>query len=95
MGSCVKCKPPPPPLLVKIAPDLKDSEIEDIAFVAKDVGIDEIIVSNTTISRDTENGGSITSEYGGLSGKPVFEKVIKFYEMYRNRRNAIDWSWWY
>mmetsp|Transcript_14667 Transcript_14667/g.13171 ORF Transcript_14667/g.13171 Transcript_14667/m.13171 type:complete len:461 (-) Transcript_14667:84-1466(-) len=88
MGDCVKCKPPPPPLLVKIAPDLNDSEIEDIAFVVKDVGIDGIIVSNTTISRENlKTDESITSEYGGLSGKPVFQKSN---EVLRKMYKATD-----
>mmetsp|Transcript_11679 Transcript_11679/g.18862 ORF Transcript_11679/g.18862 Transcript_11679/m.18862 type:complete len:465 (-) Transcript_11679:95-1489(-) len=85
MASCVKCKPPPPPLLVKIAPDLNDTEIEDIASVVKEVGIDGIIVSNTTISRENlKTNEKIASEYGGLSGKPVFEKsnqvLMKMYK---------------
>ena len=75
MASCIKCKPPPPPLLVKIAPDLEDNEIKDIAFVVRDVGIDGIIVNNTTISReDLKADKSVQSEYGGLSGRPMFEK---------------------
>jgi dihydroorotate dehydrogenase len=40
-----------PPLLVKIAPDCTPSELEDIAAVVKSVGIDGVIISNTTISR--------------------------------------------
>ena len=91
MASCVKCKPPPPPLLVKIAPDLKDNEIEDIAFVVREVGIDGIIVSNTTISRDNlKSDEKVTSEYGGLSGKPVFEKsnqVLK--KMYKATEGKV------
>merc|ERR1719295_1769636 len=75
MASCVKCKPPPPPLLVKIAPDLNDGEIEDIAFVVRDVGIDGIIVNNTTIGRENLKADeSVKKENGGLSGKPMFEK---------------------
>lgn len=47
-----------PPLLVKIAPDCSDAELEDIAHVVKEVGIDGIIISNTTISRPkTLTGG--------------------------------------
>ncbi|KAG5461531.1 MAG: Dihydroorotate dehydrogenase [Olpidium bornovanus] len=42
-----------PPLLVKIAPDLSDAEITDIATVAAECEIDGIIVSNTTTSRPT------------------------------------------
>ena len=40
-----------PPLVVKIAPDCSDQELEDIAAVVESVGIDGIIISNTTISR--------------------------------------------
>jgi dihydroorotate dehydrogenase len=40
-----------PPLLVKIAPDCSQAELEDIAAVVKEVGVDGIIISNTTISR--------------------------------------------
>lgn len=40
-----------PPLLVKIAPDCTDAELEDIASVVKSVGIDGVIISNTTVSR--------------------------------------------
>ena len=85
MKDCIKCKPPPPPLLVKIAPDLNDSEIEDIAFVVRDVGIDGVIVSNTTISRENlKSDGALASERGGLSGKPVFEKSnVVLQKMYR------------
>ncbi|KAJ3055229.1 Dihydroorotate dehydrogenase (quinone), mitochondrial [Rhizophlyctis rosea] len=76
-----------PPLLVKIAPDLKDDEIADIAAVATSVGVDGVIISNTTISRpeNLQSGPRITRETGGLSGPPVFplsvEVVRKFYQL--------------
>jgi dihydroorotate dehydrogenase len=41
----------PPPLLVKVAPDLTDSDKADIAAVVLDTGVDGLVVSNTTISR--------------------------------------------
>ena len=41
----------PPPLLVKIAPDLTDAQKNDIAAVALKLGIDGLVVSNTTIAR--------------------------------------------
>lgn len=59
-----------PPLLVKIAPDLTDEEIDAITDIALNIGIDGIIATNTTISRpklESTNAG----ETGGLSGKPV------------------------
>lgn len=49
-----------PPLLVKISPDCSESELEDIAAVVQDVGIDGVIISNTTVSRpSTLKGGTI------------------------------------
>ena len=45
--------PHQPPLLVKIAPDCSDEELVDIAAVVQSVGIDGIIISNTTVSRPT------------------------------------------
>lgn len=62
----------PTPLLVKIAPDLTDEQLADIAAVCVERQVDGVIVSNTTLSRDgleDENAG----EQGGLSGVPLFE----------------------
>jgi dihydroorotate dehydrogenase len=61
------------PVLVKIAPDLTDSDLDDVAAVALARGIDGMIVSNTTISRpDTLREATLARETGGLSGKPLF-----------------------
>ncbi len=57
------------PLLVKIAPDLNDGEIEAIVDIALRLELAGIIATNTTISRD--NLRSNINEVGGLSGKPV------------------------
>jgi dihydroorotate dehydrogenase len=62
----------PPPLLVKIAPDLTEEERADLAEVAVTSGIDGLIVSNTTIARPPGVRGSRIDEPGGLSGKPLF-----------------------
>jgi dihydroorotate dehydrogenase len=48
-----------PPLLVKIAPDLNDQEVADIATVIQKVGMDGIIISNTTVSRPSTLRGGI------------------------------------
>ena len=63
-----------PPLLVKIAPDLSDSEIDDICAVAVAAGVDGLIVSNTTIDRPVYLRSQHKEEMGGLSGKPLFNK---------------------
>jgi len=60
-----------PPLLVKIAPDLAQADLEDIAAVAADVGIDGIIATNTTISRPNSLSDPQKVETGGLSGAPL------------------------
>ncbi|KNC83454.1 dihydroorotate oxidase [Sphaeroforma arctica JP610] len=62
-----------PPLLIKIAPDLNDIDIEDIAEVALATGVDGLIVSNTTISRPVSLQSENRTETGGLSGKPLME----------------------
>lgn len=60
------------PLLVKIAPDLNEGEIEAIVEIALQLDFAGIIATNTTISR--ENLKTKTDETGGLSGKPLQEK---------------------
>ncbi|CAO2609897.1 Dihydroorotate dehydrogenase (quinone), mitochondrial, partial [Lemmus lemmus] len=60
-----------PAVLVKIAPDLTAQDKEDIASVARELGIDGLIVTNTTVSRPTGLQGALRSEVGGLSGKPL------------------------
>jgi len=62
------------PLAVKIAPDLDDSEINDIAARLLSAEIDGVIATNTTNSRPaTLTCQKLANEEGGLSGKPVFE----------------------
>ncbi|RNA20279.1 dihydroorotate dehydrogenase (quinone) mitochondrial-like [Brachionus plicatilis] len=61
------------PLVIKIAPDLTDEEMKDIAQVAlrKNKQIDGLIVSNTTISRPDFLKSELKKESGGLSGRPL------------------------
>lgn len=61
-----------PPVLVKVAPDLDQDQLDDIAQAVLSSGIDGIIVSNTTITRPSSAGkASELLEAGGLSGPPV------------------------
>ena len=60
-----------PPMLLKIAPDLRQDELEDIAICCGNGAVDGIIVSNTTISRPPLRSPH-ASEAGGLSGAPLF-----------------------
>ena len=60
------------PILLKIAPDIDDSECEGIAEAVITNGIDGLIISNTTISRPNDLHSSHRGETGGLSGSPLF-----------------------
>jgi dihydroorotate dehydrogenase len=62
---------PSPALLVKIAPDLADDALDDMAAVFLAMKIDGVIVSNTTLSRP-DLRSALAAEAGGLSGRPLF-----------------------
>jgi dihydroorotate dehydrogenase len=61
------------PMLLKIAPDLSETELDAIAGVLLRTGIDGVICSNTTIDHAAVAGDPHGGETGGLSGKPLFE----------------------
>lgn len=63
-------------LFLKIAPDLSEPELADIAEVAMDSPLQGIIATNTTLDRDGLKS-RYASEAGGLSGQPVFEKSTR------------------
>jgi len=63
------------PLLLKIAPDLVEAELDAIAQVVLDARIDGLICTNTTIDRSVIRGAPYAEETGGLSGKPLFDKA--------------------
>jgi dihydroorotate dehydrogenase len=73
-----KAKPVYKPVLLKIAPDLTEEQLDDIIAILKETGTDGVIATNTTISRDglltpPEVVSSIGN--GGLSGKPLRERA--------------------
>ena len=63
----------PPPVLVKIAPDLASEDLVDLARAAEECDIAGFIVSNTTISRPPQLKDAQAAEIGGLSGRPLFD----------------------
>jgi dihydroorotate dehydrogenase len=77
-------KSKPKPVLLKIAPDLTPGQLDDIVEILRNTGIDGIIATNTTISREGLKTLSTDVEQignGGLSGKPLSEKsteVIRY-----------------
>lgn len=64
------------PVFLKIAPDLSTAELEEIAEVALSSGIDGVITTNTTLSREGLKSAH-RDQQGGLSGAPLFEKSTR------------------
>ncbi|APE42749.1 dihydroorotate dehydrogenase (quinone) [Sulfitobacter alexandrii] len=64
------------PVFLKIAPDLSDAEISDVAEVAETAGVDAIIATNTTLDREGLRS-SHAHQAGGLSGQPLFDKSTR------------------
>lgn len=65
------------PVFLKIAPDLSDAQLDDIVLLTRETGIDGLVISNTTISRDkllTDKAVVEAIGAGGLSGAPVFKR---------------------
>lgn len=60
------------PVFLKLAPDLNQNELDAIAAVIASVDLDGLIMSNTTLSRETVKGHRHADEAGGLSGAPLF-----------------------
>jgi dihydroorotate dehydrogenase len=81
------------PILLKIAPDLSNSQLDDIIEIVNETKISGVIATNTTLSRENLNSPiNIKSESGGLSGKPLTERsteVIRYISEKSNKSFVI------
>ena len=73
------------PMLVKIAPDLTDEDIESCARVLGDLRVDGVIATNTTVDRLPVEGHRHAGEAGGLSGAPLSGKSTAVLRRLRGR----------
>jgi len=74
------------PLLVKIAPDLADDDVDAVADLALELGLDGIIATNTTIGRDgLASDPALVKETGGLSGAPLKGRSVEVLRRLRAR----------
>lgn len=64
------------PILVKLAPDLSDDELDDALQAIIEAGMDGVIATNTTISREGVNS-TLAGEAGGLSGAPLRQRSLE------------------
>jgi dihydroorotate dehydrogenase len=65
---------PKRPVVVKLAPDIAEDDLEPIVKVLVDRGVDGIAVSNTTLARDGLVETALAKEAGGASGRPLFHR---------------------
>lgn len=81
------------PILLKIAPDLSNSQLDDIIEIVTETKIAGVIATNTTISReDLSSPDDLSKESGGLSGKPLARRsteVIRYLNEHSNRSFVI------
>jgi dihydroorotate dehydrogenase len=76
------------PLLVKIAPDLEDAQIEDLLAVVEEVGLAGVVATNTTVSRAGLSTGADrvgAAGAGGLSGPPLRPRALEVVRRVRSR----------
>lgn len=75
------------PMLVKVAPDLSEDEIDSIAEVMNKARVDGVIATNTTLDRFPVEGHRHAGEVGGLSGRPLYGRSTAVLRRLRARLN--------
>jgi dihydroorotate dehydrogenase len=77
------------PILLKIAPDLTNEQLDDIVEIVQQTGIAGVIATNTTISRDGLTANEqLKSEMGGLSGKPLTQRSTEVVRYIHEKSNG-------
>ncbi|AKC85584.1 quinone-dependent dihydroorotate dehydrogenase [Pseudoxanthomonas suwonensis] len=73
------------PVLVKVAPDLSDADIDAAARVLSDLAVDGVVATNTTVARTAVHGHRHAREAGGLSGAPLMGQATLVLRRLRTR----------
>jgi dihydroorotate dehydrogenase len=76
------------PILIKIAPDLTDEEVQTLATTFNELEVEGVIATNTTVSREEVSGYQYADEAGGLSGAPVREQANHVLKLFRERLDS-------
>ncbi|RXK60000.1 quinone-dependent dihydroorotate dehydrogenase [Lacibacter luteus] len=80
------------PILLKIAPDLTQSQLDDVIDLAREIQLDGLVASNTTISREglTADAATVTAiGAGGLSGLPVKQRSTEIVQYITQKTNGV------
>jgi dihydroorotate dehydrogenase len=84
------CGAYPPPVLLKLAPDLDEAKQEELAIAVLEAKIDGLILTNTTLDRPEFLSPSFREQKGGLSGQPLTEKSTRvIYNFYALTKGQI------
>lgn len=79
----------PKPILLKIAPDLTDSQLDDIVEIVTQTKIAGLIATNTTISREgLQSDSNLVKETGGVSGKPLTKRSTEVIRYVHEKSNG-------
>lgn len=82
---------PPRPVLLKIAPDMSDGQLDDVVELVQSLGVDGLIATNTTIDRSgltTDDAAVEAIGAGGLSGVPVRDRSTDVIRYIHKRSNG-------
>lgn len=80
---------PPPPIFLKVAPDLDSGQIETISNLARTYEMSGLIVGNTTLDRPESLRGHHKAETGGLSGAPLFTKSTRILQEFYDAGQGV------
>ena len=81
---------PQRPIVVKLAPDLAEADLEPVVGVLSSRGVDGIAIGNTTLSRAGVSDAATAQEAGGLSGRPLFHRsTVMLARVYRLTQGRI------
>ncbi|MCH8530434.1 MAG: quinone-dependent dihydroorotate dehydrogenase [Saccharospirillum sp.] len=76
------------PVLIKIAPDLNEEEIQQIAMLFNEFEVDGVVATNTTLAREGVAGQPGAEEAGGLSGAPLRHNATRVLRQFRGALNS-------
>lgn len=73
------------PVLLKLAPDLADEDVDALSDLARDLGVAGLILANTTLARPEAEAETLSREAGGMSGAPLLPRTLQLVRRVRQR----------
>jgi dihydroorotate dehydrogenase len=73
------------PVLIKIAPDLSEDDVTELAATFNELNVEGVIATNTTVLRDAVQGYQHANEIGGMSGAPVRDQANAILKRFREK----------